>query len=259
MGRRWMSGGWKYAAASVIGTSHLKSPDGICQDSHCCAYSDAKDCFIGVVSDGAGSASQSKRGSQISCDLVVERACSVDSEMLHSKAFALATIDEIRDRLSSAANEAGLRIRDFACTLLVAIVGSDRATFWQIGDGAICFRKPTEEIFRFVFWPVKGDYANITEFITDPDYVSEIEFDSWPGSISDLALFTDGLERLALDFKAGEAHSKFFSGFFSYLHREPSGRLPEIENKLIEFLSSDRVNGKTDDDKTLILATVESK
>ena len=34
--------------------------------------------------------------------------------------------------------------RDFACTLLVAVVDQHRATFWQIGDGAICFRFPSE-------------------------------------------------------------------------------------------------------------------
>ena len=32
----------------------------------------------------------------------------------------------------------------FACTLLVAVVDQHRATFWQIGDGAICFRFPSE-------------------------------------------------------------------------------------------------------------------
>jgi hypothetical protein len=44
-------------------------------------------------------------------------------------------------------------VRDFACTLLVAVVDQHRETFWQIGDGAISFRLSSErsgkeEVFR---------------------------------------------------------------------------------------------------------------
>ena len=254
-----MNGGWKYAAASVIGTSHLGSPNGICQDAHCCVYDRDTDRLVCVVSDGAGSASRSERGSRLACEVVCDQVSKSDAETVHSRRFALDTLEAIRTAILNEAVQENLRVREFACTLLVALVAPDRATFWQIGDGAICFRLPSEDSFRFVFWPSKGEYANVTYFVTDKYAPDELEFDSLEGSLADVALFSDGLERLALDFNAGEAHTKFFAGFFPYLYRESAGHLIEIDEKLRDFLGSERINSKTDDDKTLILATMESR
>jgi hypothetical protein len=253
-----MNGGWKYAAASVIGTSHLKS-NGICQDAHCCLYDGETDRLVCVVSDGAGSACRSDRGSRLACDLAAERIRRADSSAVHTKQFALDTLEAIKTFLSNEALQEDIRIREFACTLLVAIVCEGRTTFWQIGDGAICFRLSTDDEYSFAFWPAKGEYANVTHFVTDEDSAKELEFDTTDRALADLALFSDGLERLALDFALGEAHSKFFAGFFPYLHRESPGRLFGIEEQLIDFLASERINSKTDDDKTLVLATVESR
>lgn len=254
-----MTGGWKYAAASVIGTSHLSSPSGVCQDAHCCIYDGDADRLVCAVSDGAGSASHSERGSRLACDLICDLALKTDAEILYTRRFALEALDAIRTSIMNEAAQENLRVREFACTLLVALVNHDHATFWQIGDGAICFRLPSEESFRFVFWPSKGEYANVTSFVTDENAPDELEFDTIKGPLADVALFSDGLERLALDFAAGEAHTKFFAGFFPHLYREPAGHLIEIEQRLTEFLGSERINSKTDDDKTLILATVESR
>ena len=254
-----MMGGWKYAAASVIGTSHLNSPSGICQDAHRCVYDNNGDRMVCVVSDGAGSVSRSERGSRLACDLVCDFILNADAEAVHTKGFALETLEALRTAISNEAAQENLRIREFACTLVVALVNRDRATFWQIGDGAICFRLQSEDTFRFAFWPSKGEYANVTSFVTDENATSELEFDTLESSLADLALFSDGLERLALDFGTGEAHTRFFTGFFPHLYSEPAGQLTEIDKKLTDFLNSERINSKTDDDKTLILATVESR
>lgn len=243
----------------MTGTSHLSSPEGICQDPHCCVYDGNADRLVCVVSDGAGSASRSERGSRIACDLVCALVSESDPEAIHSRQFAIQTLEAVRTEILNEAVSANLRVREFACTLLVAILNRERTTFWQIGDGAICFRLPAEDSFRFVFWPSKGEYANVTSFVTDETAQQELEFDSLEGSPADVALFSDGLERLALDFSVGEAHTKFFAGFFPYLYREPAGHLIEIEEKLRDFLCSERVNSKTDDDKTLVLATMESR
>jgi hypothetical protein len=251
--------GWKYAAASVIGTSHLKSDTGVCQDSHACTYAQTSDRLICVVSDGAGSASLSERGSRLTCDLVAARIIEANNESVHTKEFALEVLEAIRSVLESEASPTHVSLREFACTLLVAIVEEQHATFWQIGDGAICFRLHGEEPFRYAFWPDKGEYANTTYFVTDLKATEELEFDSSSLALTDLAVFSDGLERLALDFKLGEVHTNFFTGFFPFLYKEPPGHLVELEQQLAAFLGSDRVNKHTDDDKTLVLATLENR
>ena len=70
-------------------------------------------------------------------------------------------------------------VQDFACTLLVAVVDQHRATFWQIGDGAICFRFPRnrsgkEEGFRVgyvVGWVCGVIIATIRAGIANADLV----------------------------------------------------------------------------------------
>ena len=250
-----MTEGWKFAAASVIGTSHLKNEHGSCQDSHLCAYYQAPNTLVAVVSDGAGSASHSEIGSTLACSLVHREIVQAPEDHLFTRTFALSTLELLRAALRSEAAQAGLRVREFACTLLVAIVGNERAAFWQIGDGAICFRKATDEGLHYAFWPAKGEYANVTEFVTDENASEELSFDEGALCICDLAVFSDGLERLALDFRAGEVHEPFFSALFPYLYRRQEGHLVDLEEQMKAFLDSDRVNSRTDDDKTLVLAT----
>jgi hypothetical protein len=248
-------GGWKYAAASVIGTSHQGSLEGVCQDSYGFQYLDASSAFVGVVSDGAGSASHSQIGSRRTCDVVLKRIAEASPSSLFSKSLAADVLERVRLALYEDADALGLSLRDFACTLLVAVVAPGRAAFWQIGDGAICFREEGADKFRYAFWPEKGDYANVTFFATDMRAQDHLEFDVMHTHILDLALFSDGLERLALDFVAAEAHSGFFNGLFPHIRSLPEGYSAESCLQIEGFLGSERVNRRTDDDKTLILAS----
>ena len=250
-----MDSGWKYAAASVIGTSHQSSPEGVCQDSHAFRYLEHASAFVGVVSDGAGSASRSQTGSRSTCDFVLEKIAEAPASSLFEESFAGETLERLRTGLQALADDAGLRIREFACTLLVAIVCPYRAVFWQIGDGAMCFREREEERYGYAFWPEKGDYANVTYFVTDANAKEHLDIDIAEAEIVELGIFSDGLERLALDFTSGEAHTGFFSGLFPHLRGLPEGHSEELAVQIADFLSSERVNKRTDDDKTLILAS----
>ena len=71
----------------------------------------------------------------------------------------------------------------------------------------------------------------------------------------ELALFTDGLQALALHFVSREVHAPFFEPMFERLRQEPPGDAPGLEAELRAFLDSAEVNRRTDDDKTLVLAT----
>lgn len=250
-----MTGDWKYAAASVIGTSHLKSESSGCQDAHSCVFVQELDRLICVVSDGAGSASHSAEASRLVCDRIAMLVSQAPEDDVHTEGYARRSISELRMTLEEWAESEDIPLRELACTLLVAIVAANTCTFWQLGDGAICFRESVAQEYRVAIWPSKGEYANTTYFITDPNAATELEWDSLEMRVADVAVFSDGLERLALDFSTQQAHTKFFSGFFPYLYATPPGEASEIQSQLAQFLASDRVNAKTDDDKTLILAT----
>jgi hypothetical protein len=248
--------GWRYAAASVTGTSHQTSPGALCQDSHALRLLENVDAFVGIVSDGAGSASQSQIGSRCTCDFVLKKIADASVPALLSQSFAADVLERLRLELQEIADNAGLALRDFACTMLVAIVGREKAAFWQIGDGAICFRERNAVKFGYASWPEKGDYANVTFFVTDQNAQAHLEFDVVEADIADVALFSDGLERLALDFIAGEAHTAFFEGLFPHVRGLlMQGHSRELSSEIGGFLGSERVNKRTDDDKTLILAS----
>jgi len=251
-----IEGGWKYAASSVIGTSHQTKADGVCQDFHVCRYLDGpQPALLAIVSDGAGSASHSHYGSRSACEYVERALAHAAPGMLFTHDFALHVLQSVRKHLEDMATEFGLKVRELACTLLVAIVHTSRAAFWQVGDGAMCFRLRDEDTFQYAFWPEKGDYANVTFFVTDATAEEHLEFDVTNGEIVELAAFSDGIERLALDFVAGEAHSGFFNGLFPHLRSLEPGHSARVSAQLAEFLASERVNKRTDDDKTLILAS----
>jgi hypothetical protein len=68
-----------------------------------------------------------------------------------------------------------------------------------------------------------------------------------------VALFTDGLERLALRFDCRTPHIPFFDPLFRALRT--ASDLQSLNDGLRQFLASDSVQIRSDDDKTLILAS----
>ncbi|MEX0611687.1 MAG: hypothetical protein WD229_06175, partial [Pirellulales bacterium] len=62
-----------------------------------------------------------------------------------------------------------------------------------------------------------------------------------------------GLERLALRFDSHTAHEPFFAPLFRVL--QSANDLDGLNEGLRQFLASDSVQARSDDDKTLILAS----
>jgi hypothetical protein len=162
---------------------------------------------------------------------------------------------EIRDR----AEVADLSPREFACTLLGAVVGQDRAAFFQIGDGAIVVSHRAEpDDYGWVFWPQHGEFANQTNFVTQDNALEILEFELEERCVDEIAMFTDGIERLVLDLQQKTAPAPFFRTLFGWLAKTEQaavgGEIPASE-VISRYLSSEQINDKTDDDKTLILAS----
>ncbi len=253
---------WRCIAASAVGTSHLRA--GLpCQDSAECRLVSAegdKSALVAVVSDGAGSASEAEAGSQLACatlsDEVVTLLQSGGTTRDVTREFVQSTIADFQCEVSLRANAKGLTPRDFACTLLLAVIDGEGAAFLQIGDGAIVVGPRQEpDQYCWVFWPQRGEYENQTIFVTDAHATDHLDHAFVEAPIDEVALLSDGLQRLALHYQSQSVHDPFFRPMFAPLRSIPTGFSAPLSSSLARFLESNPVNDRTDDDKTLILAT----
>ncbi len=132
-------------------------------------------------------------------------------------------------------------------------MGDGRAAFFQIGDGAIVYRG-RDGAYVPALWPQSGEYANCTCFVTDEDAAERVQTVA-AEDVHEVALLTDGLQRLALRLSTREAHGPFFEPMFARLRGETRAGTEGLLEELRAFLGSAPVNQRTDDDKTLVLAT----
>jgi len=253
---------WKYAFASVIGTSHVKT--GLpCQDMSDCTVFQSNDgapVLVAVVADGAGSAQRAEIGASLACSLFVDEMSSLfeSGSAIRdiTREFVTIWLTRFHNEIRLRAEAEGIPVRQFACTLLGAVIGCDCAAFFQIGDGAIVISSSEEpDDYNWIFWPQKGEYENITTFATDEAVQDKLDYAFVERHIEEVAIFTDGLQHLALHYQTRMAFVPFFRSMFSPLRPASAGHLDELSSSLASFLNSPRVNSRTDDDKTLILAT----
>jgi hypothetical protein len=218
--------------------------------------------LLAVACDGAGSASRSLDGAVIAVNRFLRdfgdatRSFGLDGI---TREFIEDWVSQVRSEIQALAKSQQLRSREFACTLLGAAVGFDRAAFFQIGDGAIVVSNRAEpNDYGWVFWPQHGEFANQTNFITQDNVLEALEFEVIERNVDEIAIFTDGIERLVLDLQQKTAHRPFFQTLLGWLAKtEPvdiDGEIPSSE-VVSRYLNSKGINDRTDDDKTLILAT----
>lgn len=247
---------WNVIHASVSGTSH-QAEGRACEDDAqskiVSSRSGAKAVVI-VASDGAGSASRGGDGAKSLVRMLIEKL-EANIESLEAESDVTDVIVDIvrlaRDELRDEAKKSGVPLRDFACTLIASIAFESRLLSVQIGDGAIV--SDTAGSLEVVLWPDAGEYANSTFFITDDDWRDHMRIRILSGDVSRVAVFTDGLQRLALEYSTGMVYQPFFAPMFSALHACQSTDLQRLSNSLAHFLASEKVNALTDDDKTLVL------
>ena len=247
---------WRFVSASVIGTSHarLALP---CQDDSFVAETlgtNGQRYLVALASDGAGSARYAEVGSRLACEVggqfIIAELVRGSGRL--SELSPDCVVQDIRQAIQVKAEALSAGMRDFACTLVCAVVGESEALFFQIGDGAIVVRRGTD--LACVFWPESGEYANMTYFVTDEAAHEHLHQAVEPAP-EEVAVMTDGLQRLALVFASRSVHAPFFEPMLSVLRATPEDDCSNLGYFLAEFLSSDQVNARTDDDKTLVMAT----
>lgn len=247
---------WRHIAHSLTGQSHL-ADGSACQDSHCVRVfgADGQTALLACVADGAGSAKYGEIGSTVACsaisDAVAAHFADHGSLANLTQDDVLRWCDEALARIRREAQMLECEHRQLATTIAAAVVMPNTSVFFQIGDGAIVLGN--QGVYGVVFWPQSGEYANTTHFLTSVNYRSFLQFTTAPTRFADVALMTDGLERLALRFDAYTPHPPFFTPLFAALRSADD--LEVLREELREFLQSAPIAHRSDDDKTLIIAS----
>lgn len=242
---------WRWAAASEIGTSHLRSGDRL-QDAYAVSRM-SDDHIFAVVSDGAGTAEFGAYGAWLVCRFLTVRFREWLREysQLPNDALLANWIDDLRAQIAVIAERRQSTPRQFASTLASALIAPDEVLVLHIGDSAVVGRNGAEwEVFC---WPENGEYASTTYFVTD-EPSPRLNIARQRREHDAFAIFSDGVGELALSNLTLTAHARFFEPMIRPVKESPeAGRLGELSTKLKAYLAGPSVCERTDDDKTLIL------
>lgn len=200
---------------SIVGTSHIENGI-VCQDSS--IYFGSNDFQILIVSDGAGSAKFSDKGSKTLVKglkrFVVSSFNAIYAPIVngyeyddnHINVAKIATIKHAIGLINDLAEDESRNVDDFLATLIIAIVGKEN-TFWiKVGDGALVVQYSYVEnndkdgTIKYTLKSLndksksKGDLANETHFISpnlSQNFVQYGVFDN--DYVTGIALMSDGL------------------------------------------------------------------
>jgi hypothetical protein len=248
---------WQIVSASVRGKSHEKN-DLPCQDAHCYKRL-SDDLLIVAVADGAGSARLSEIGSKVA----VETAVNTLAQMINLplsvppeidwKGLLMDTLNAAKIAVQAEASIQDVEIRELATTLILLLATPNFIAVAQVGDGAAVVEDKTGKI-EAITQPEQGEYLNETKFLIGFDAVETAQIRVWEGEPTHLAVFSDGLQMLALKMPEATPHRPFFSPLFKFVSMITDQQ--DAQEQLESFLRSPRVAERTDDDLTLILASL---
>ncbi len=204
------TGEWRCSGASVVGRSHER--EGLCcQDAWAKHRSDncAGTVLAACVCDGAGSAKSAQTGAELVSTFLARWLAENFDKVLAEHADALfEAFSAIREAMGQRAGQENGALGDYACTVVAVAVRDDgQWVAWHLGDGGIIAQ--FSETIRVLSAPKKGEFANVTHFITDDDAYAQVgcynsklcnEAESPLGFV----LFTDGVEMSLFVRKTGE-------------------------------------------------------
>jgi hypothetical protein len=247
---------WHVVGISARGIAHIKQ--GMpCQDSHVWQALPGGAVVV-AVADGAGSASLSQLGSARAALAAVEWVAELmkgewPQDDTDWRDMLTAALETAHDSVLVAANKRKVNPRELATTLIVTVATPQLAVAAQVGDGAAIVMNGSSDPVC-VTAPQSGEFINETIFFTSPGYLKAVQFGVWRGEVTGLGVISDGLQRLALKMPEAVPHAAFFSPLLQFLYE--SEDLHRAEQQLRDFLASDRIRQRADDDLTLVLGAL---
>ena len=248
---------WRAVCASVRGTSHVAN--GLpCQDS--CRiepFDSHSGIYLCALSDGAGSAKYADVGSRFLVDealaflraRLIENPDHLTTIRLLTKDDGVAFLTGVRERLSQIGAASSAKLEDYNATLLCAVIHPECSVFYQIGDG--CWVVGKNGIYCSMTLPTRGEFVGQTIFATSRSYADDLQFERADTTLDSVTGFTDGIERLVLHEPGFAPNARFFEPFVKSLRK--STDIEAFERELSDFLESEKISAKTDDDKTLAI------
>lgn len=262
---------WKAIARSVIGTSHQhhQLP---CQDF--AGYRILDDLIIGAIADGAGSAKYADLGAKLVVRTTLDYLAATETWLQQKRHISWQSLAEppseerlrglfskmvarIVTALQKQATLKGYSLNELSSTLLAFLATPHWIAAMQIGDGFMVVRsqapRSNQPDYQLLFQPDKGEYANQTSFVTSTHAVAEMQVKVIAVDQPFITASTDALERVAIRLQDWTVFPPFFKPLEEYLQETPQ---PEQDDAyLMQFLESERLNQRTDDDKTLLLCS----
>jgi hypothetical protein len=250
--------GWNIIGGSEEGTKHRKKKQS-CQDDWNYQLLRSGELVI-AVADGAGTASLSQQGAEHAVDAAVKYLCTAilkykpstakEWESIVSYAFEVA-----RAQLIDYAASQAKPLKNYNTTLQIVVAADSWTVSAIVGDGTAVGLRNDNSLLSLMS-PQRGEYANATNFITSHSAMNNIAIQVLQERVTGIAVLTDGLLSLAIDGHDNTPYPKFFVPLFSFL--DASTDRKQAKKALSQFLLSDRVNNRTDDDKTIVLAVRSS-
>jgi hypothetical protein len=245
---------WQVVHARATGTAHLSS--GLpCQDAVGWRLLPSG-LLAAALADGAGSASLAETGAHLA---IQQCLSSLENSTANQTPQAMVAWGEAiqqaftstRERLLQEAQIAGLPPNALATTLICLVAAEDGLVLGQVGDGVLIARTPEGDLYT-LSQAQRGEYANETVFLTMPDALERIHIRLVELDLSGFAIMSDGLLRLAVQLPEYTPHSPFFNPLWRFAAQMGEGE--QANQQLAEFLASEKVCNRTDDDKSLVIA-----
>lgn len=240
---------WRCVAARTTGRTHRQT-NVACQDAF--EHIVLSNGVVAVaVADGAGYAARGGEGAReavreaLTC---LTRVRDLPSQTASEWGDALrASFRAAREKLLDLAIEDGANAQEFATTLQVVVLGDAGYCYSRIGDGG-AVGKLGDEFIALGPAPT-NTFVNETEFITSGGVEPYVTAKST--ALHGYAIFTDGIQHLAMKHTDWSPHAAFFGPLFDFAGAVADEALASSE--LEAFLAGPKFDSRSDDDRTLVL------